>query len=40
MDIDSLIEKAEQELLGTFSKIDQQVKLHLQKILQAFQDPG
>ena len=38
MDVDSLIEKAEQELLSTFAKIDQQVKQHLQKILKAFQD--
>ena len=33
MDVDSLIKKAEQELLTTFFKIDQQVKLHLQKII-------
>ena len=38
MNVDSLIQKAEQELLPTFAEIDQQVKQHLQKILQAFQD--
>lgn len=38
MNVDLLIKKAEQELLTTFAEIDQQVKLHIQKVLQAFQD--
>lgn len=38
MNVDLLIAKAEQELLPTFAEIDQQVKLHLKKVLQAFQD--
>ena len=38
MNVDLLVEKAEQELLTTFAQIDQQVKQHLKKVLQAFQD--
>ena len=38
MNVDLLIEKAEKELLTTFAEIDQQVKQHLNKVLQAFRD--
>ena len=38
MNVDLLIEKAEKDLLTTFAEIDQQVKQHLKKVLQAFQD--
>lgn len=38
MNIDLIIEEAEQKLLPTFAQIDQQVKQNLQKILTAFRD--
>ncbi len=38
MNVDSLIQKAEQELLPQFAQIDQQVKQHLTKILQSFNE--
>ncbi len=38
MDVKTLIAQAETKLLPTFAEIDQQVKNHLSKILQAFRD--
>lgn len=38
MNINLLIESAQEKLLPTFAEIDQQVKHHLQKILTAFRD--